>query len=93
VGDRRNVAGAALAGALVGGLIGYLYLTRDGRELRASVEPTLDELVTEIHHMRAALGKLRAAVAEGRQSLDEAIGRAERAAPEWVKTHRTNAGY
>ena len=90
--DRARVVGATLAGALLGGVVGYLYMTRQGRELREAIEPRLDDLLAEVRRLRQAAGKLRAVVAEGRQSIDEVVGRSERA-PEWVTSYRSNAGF
>ena len=90
--DRTRVIGATLVGALVGGVLGYLYMTRQGREIREAVEPRLDDLLAEVRRLRQTAGKLRAVVAEGRQSIDEVVGRGERA-PEWVTSYRSNAGF
>jgi len=44
VSERTQVVAATLAGAAVGGLIGYLYFTAGGRRLRREIEPRLTEV-------------------------------------------------
>jgi hypothetical protein len=76
---------------MVGAVAGYLYLTREGRELRHMVEPQFDELASEIRRLRDAAGKLRAAVTEGYRPPDAQDGRGE-PAPDWPTSYRRHSG-
>ena len=50
--DRGSVVLGALAGAVVGSCVGYLWFTGEGRRLREDLEPKLADLVTEIERAR-----------------------------------------
>jgi hypothetical protein len=65
----------AIAGAVVGGLFGYLYFTERGRRLREDLEPRILELIGEFDRARAAAMKARAAVGESwRGGMDAPSG-------------------
>jgi hypothetical protein len=70
----RRVMMASLGGALLGGLVGYLYLTEAGRRLRSEVEPRLDAAAREIARLRRTIGKARAVYSEGWRSLSQVAG-------------------
>ena len=72
--DQSRVLVATLAGAAIGGLVGYLYLTANGRRLRDEIEPRLDEFSQEIRKLRSTVHKAQAVASEGWQSLNELIG-------------------
>lgn len=58
--DRTSIVLSALAGAVVGGCVGYLWFTEEGRQLREDLEPRLAELATEIERARALVNSTRA---------------------------------
>lgn len=60
--DRTSILLSALAGAIVGGCVGYLYLTDEGRRLREDLEPRLADLATEIDRARSMVKGARADV-------------------------------
>ncbi len=62
--DRHQVTWAVVAGAAIGGLIGYLFFTRSGRRLRARVEPAVDDLLERAQGWRGAVARLSAFAAE-----------------------------
>ncbi|MBE3071533.1 MAG: YtxH domain-containing protein [Acidobacteria bacterium] len=68
--ERAQVLGATLAGAAIGGLIGYLYFTASGRRLRGEIEPRLTEVSREIVRVRDTMVKAYAAFDDGRRSLE-----------------------
>ncbi len=72
--EQSRVVVASVAGAVVGGLIGYFYMTSSGRRLRDQIEPRLDDFVAEIRKLRTTLNKAQAAANEGWRSLNELIG-------------------
>lgn len=83
--DKSRVVVSTLAGAVIGGLLGYLYLTAGGRRLREEIGPRLDEVSQELRKLRSTIIKAQAvateaqAVAtEGWQTLNEMIGEHER---------------
>jgi hypothetical protein len=65
VDDRSRVLLSACLGALLGGVAGYLYLTEDGRQVRARLEPGMDDVLREMRSLRSAAEKARLAAAEG----------------------------
>jgi hypothetical protein len=69
--ERSRVLGASLLGSVIGGAIGYLYFTADGRRLLDELEPRLDQFVVEFHKLRRTLAKAREAAVEGWRSLNE----------------------
>ncbi len=60
--DRTSILLSALAGAVIGGCVGYLFLTEDGRRLREDLEPKLAGLANEFERARSAVKDARADV-------------------------------
>jgi len=67
VDDRNTIFLSALAGAVAGGCVGYLFLTEDGRRLREDLLPKLEDLMTEIDKARTVVKGATKAVADVRQ--------------------------
>ena len=57
--ERSRLLLSALLGAALGGVIGYLYLTEQGRHVRGQIDPTLDGIVAELERARATGEKVR----------------------------------
>lgn len=72
--DQSRVLVASLAGAAIGGLVGYLYLTESGRRLRDELEPRIDDVGREIRKLRSTVTKAQEVANEGWRSLNELIG-------------------
>lgn len=72
--DRTRVLVAAFAGAVVGGVWGWLYLTENGRRVREQVEPRLDDFLGEMTRVRGTVDKARTAADEGWRTLHEVAG-------------------
>lgn len=72
--EQSRVVLAGLAGAVVGGLVGFLYLTEKGRRARVQIEPRLDEFVREMRRMKSTVRKAQEAATEGWQSIHELFG-------------------
>jgi gas vesicle protein len=53
--ERTAIALSVLAGAVVGGVAGYLFFTEDGRQLREELEPRLHDLAREIDKARSIM--------------------------------------
>lgn len=71
--ERSKVLMTTLLGAVLGGLVGCLYLTDRGRRVRGQLEPLLDTVVDELQEARRTVERARAAVAEGRRVMDEIV--------------------
>ncbi|MEZ5319590.1 MAG: hypothetical protein R2752_19475 [Vicinamibacterales bacterium] len=59
----------ALAGAVAGGIVAYLFFTERGRALREDLAPHLSEIVDELGKARTAATRAREAVNESWQSV------------------------
>ena len=71
--ERSKVLMTTLLGAVLGGLVGCLYLTDRGRQVRGQLEPLLDTVVDELQEARRTVERARAAVAEGRRVMDDIV--------------------
>ena len=71
MGERSRMLGAALLGAVVGGIAGYLYLTSSGRRLLAELEPKVDDFAGELRRLRRTLGKVQILASEAWRSLTD----------------------
>lgn len=69
--ERSRVLAATCLGAVLGGVWGWLYLTESGRRVRDQIEPTIDNLVSEMTRVRGTVDKARAAANEGWRSLSD----------------------
>jgi hypothetical protein len=65
---------ATLAGAAIGGVIGYLFFTASGRRLRGEIEPRVLEASREIVRVRDAVTQALSAIDEGRRTLERLGG-------------------
>ena len=72
--ERSRVLAATMLGALAGGLWGWLYLTANGRRMRAQIEPKLDDFIRELGNVRGTVDKAKMAANEGWRSLNEITG-------------------
>ena len=71
--DRSQVMATTLLGALVGGVLGFLYLTERGREIRTQIEPFFDAVSDELQQARRTVDKARDAASEGRRAFDDVL--------------------
>ena len=67
VDDRNTIFLGALAGAVAGGCVGYLFFTEEGRRLREDLLPKLEDLVAELDKARTVVKGATKAVADVRQ--------------------------
>jgi hypothetical protein len=72
--ERSRVMLAALLGAAVGGVWGWLYMTEQGRRIRAQIDPKLDDFMRELQGLRGTVEKAKTAANEGWRSLGEMSG-------------------
>lgn len=71
--ERSQVLMTTLLGAVLGGMVGFLYLTTQGRQVRGQLDPLLDTVVDELHEAHRTVERARAAVAEGQRVMDEIV--------------------
>jgi len=71
--DSRAMA-AAMVGAVVGCVAGYLFFTDEGRRLRRQLEPALDDFARELNSFRTTINKAVGVANEGWHLLNEAMG-------------------
>ena len=71
--NSRAVA-ATIAGAVIGGLAGYLFFTERGRGIRRSIEPALEDLARELNSFRGTVQKAAGVANEGWKLLNDAMG-------------------
>ena len=87
--NSRTVA-ATVAGAVIGGLAGYLFFTDRGRLLRRSIEPALEDIARELNSFRGTLQKAAGVANEGWKLLNEAVGEAGGAPRRFPNAHQTS---
>jgi hypothetical protein len=68
--DRSHALANVFIGILLGGALGYLCLTQDGRRLLARVDPWLDDVIEKMRQLQNSAVKARETVIEGKQSFD-----------------------
>ncbi len=80
--EQSRVVMASLIGTVVGGLVGYLYLTENGQKVRDQLEPALDRAVREVNRLRATIERAKHAANEGWRALSDLAGESSRTT-EW----------
>ncbi len=69
--DRTPILLGAMAGAVIGGVIGYLYFTPDGQSFRTQLGPRFDAVLDEVERMRGVADRATVAVRHGWESAQE----------------------
>ena len=69
--ERAAIVLSALAGAAIGSLAGYLFLTEGGRRLRAEWEPALEGMLRNAAALRNTVERAGVAASEGWASAGE----------------------
>jgi hypothetical protein len=75
--DSRTMA-ATVAGAVIGGIVGYLFFTARGSEVRRQLEPALDDLARELSSFRHTIIKAAGVASQGWKLLNEAAAQESR---------------
>jgi hypothetical protein len=88
VSQNARALGAALVGAAIGGLAGYLLFTPEGRRMCRRIEPALDELQQELNSFRSTVQKAASVASDGWRILNEAIGEGP-SVPRYASPHQT----
>lgn len=76
--DRTAVVIGLVGGAVAGGVAGWLWLTDDGRRLRARLEPAVQDLAGRAMALSASARRLQAAAREAEASVHAADTRPAR---------------
>jgi gas vesicle protein len=76
--DRTAILLGLVAGAALGGVAGWLWLTEDGRRLRARIEPQLHDLAGQAMKLRDSAARVQEAARESVRTVQEVASRAPR---------------
>jgi gas vesicle protein len=71
--DNSRAMAAMIAGAVIGGVAGYVLFSERGRELRRQMEPALDNFSRELNSFRLTIQKAAGVATEGWKLLNEAM--------------------
>ena len=71
--DNSRAMAAAIAGAVIGGVVGYFFFTDRGRQLRRQIEPALDDFARELNSFRLTVEKAAGVANQGWKLLNEAM--------------------
>ena len=69
--EQSRIMASAIAGALVGAAVGYLFFTERGRELRDRMEPAMDDLRNEFGRFQRTIEKVGEMASEGMRVVQE----------------------
>jgi hypothetical protein len=75
--NSRELA-ATIAGAVIGGVVGYLFFTERGRSVRRQIESALEDFSREIMRFRSTVQKAAEAANEGSKLLIDTLGEGEK---------------
>jgi hypothetical protein len=87
--DRSKVGAFVLVGAVLGGLVGFLFFTESGRRLRAEVGPKFEDLLEGTRQLAGHLETLRDAAGEGWQSVSRLVSGPPDAVEGWPEGGRS----
>ena len=76
--DRTAVLLGLVTGAAIGGVAGWLWLTDDGRRLRARLEPQLQDLAGQALKLRDSAMRAQQAARDSARAVQEVASRAPR---------------
>lgn len=69
--EQSRVMASAVAGALIGVAVGYLFFTERGRVLRDRMEPAMDDLRNEFGRFQRTIEKVGEMASEGMRVVQE----------------------
>ena len=81
--ERSVVVLSAIAGAALGGLTGFLFLTDRGRQLRLELEPRIEEFAREFVNLQGTVSRATSVAAEGWRMVADVAARP--AASDWPR--------
>jgi hypothetical protein len=65
---------ATITGAVLGGIVGYLFFTDGGRKVRRQLEPVLEELSREFVSIRRTVQEASGVATQGWTLLNDTLG-------------------
>lgn len=71
--DSRTIT-AVIAGAVLGGVAGYLFFTDRGRGLMRRVEPAIEDFARELSNFRSAVQRAVDVAADSWSAVNDAAG-------------------
>jgi len=90
VADQSRAIAATVAGAILGGVAGYLFFTEHGRSLRRQLEPALDDIAQELSSFRDTVEKAANVASRGWRLINEAMGDTLESGGRYPTTHQTS---
>ena len=87
--DSRAIV-ATVAGAIVGGVAGYLFFSEHGRRMRRAFEPVLDDFARELASFRGTIRRAVAVANEGWSLLNDALDGTGGGARHFPSAHQTS---
>jgi gas vesicle protein len=72
--DNSRELAAAIVGAVIGAVAGYLFLTERGRSMRRGIEPALDDFSREVMSFRNAVQKAAGVADECWKLFNDVVG-------------------
>ena len=88
--DNSRAVAAAVTGAVIGGIAGYLFFTEQGRRVRRSIEPALDDIARELNSFRGTMQRAAGVASEGWRLLNDALGESTPQPRRFPTTHQTS---
>jgi gas vesicle protein len=90
VNENTRAMAAAIVGAVIGGVAGYLFLTENGRTLRRrQIEPALEDLARELSGFSATLQKATGIASEGWKLIGDVLGEVDGRSSRYGSSHQT----
>jgi gas vesicle protein len=68
--DQSRIALSVLAGAVIGGVAGFLMFTERGRQARAEIQPQLEELAREMQNLQELAMRVRATATDSWKQME-----------------------
>lgn len=88
--EKSQACVVSCIGAMVGAAAAYMFFTNQGRQLRARIEPALEDLTRELNHFRGTVIKAADVAGEGWKLLNEALGEGGTTTPRYADPHQTS---
>ena len=85
--DNLRIAACSAVGALLGGVVGYLFLTENGRQARRQIGPAVEEVKRELASLGRSLEGAGGIAREGWKLLQEFAAEDARFGPGRSVTH------
>jgi hypothetical protein len=74
VSDQSRIALSVLAGAVIGGVAGFLMFTERGRRFRDEIQPQLDQLAREMQNLQELTLRVRDTATDSWRQVESFVG-------------------